>query len=157
MANVSHIPEKYFAKVSEWIADRKTADDIQVLLLETYGVSVSTYSVARLCTKLRRERQAIARGILTENIQQSAAEDLETMGKMLKSLERSYWKAVEKDDIALSLKISAELNKWNQRRMELSGISQDEQSQTAAINDDNSEEIKKELMDKLHLVKSKAG
>ena len=144
MARLSNIPERFHQNIADMLADGKSASHILVFL-EGQGIKTSLTAIHMLSRKIRMQRQEAAKAAYAEAVEKTAAHDLLTMEKVISSLEKKYLAAIEKDDHKLYLSIASELNKWNQRRIELSGITKE----THSTNDEDLEDSKDEFISNL--------
>ena len=142
MARLPKIPPKLHGAVMNFIAEGLPAAQIREKLAQEYNIEVSDSSMDRLIRKLRTQYQASAQTKLARAAEKAAMTDLDIMENVINDLYRRYQAAT--DDKTATI-LAAELNKWNERRIKLSGIDKEDQI-------DNTD-AKEELMEQLEFAK----
>ena len=142
MAKYKSIPDTMRKDIADWEEQAYTVQTIQKLLSDR-DIHVSIPTVYRYTREIRLQRQEAAKATFALEVQKTATKDLRTMANVIEKLELAFDRAISKNNVELSLKISNELNKWNGRRMELSGISKD----TAQLIDTNPNSYQEDYID----------
>ncbi len=151
MSRLPSIPDKLHPYVANLVSEGLSASQIKAKLEADHQLVTGLTAVTRLAKKIRLERQEAAKAAYAEEVSRTAGHDLRTMDKVITNLERTFMRAVEADDTEKYLKIAAELNKWNARRIELSGISRE----TLNVNEndqDDEEELREEILKKTSIL-----
>lgn len=143
MSQIPAIPEKHYPQISLWLADGLSGAKIKKRLLDEFQLEVSDKAIYTVINKIKKDRQQIAQVVLTKEIEKTAAIDLHQMNEVINTLFTKFTISSKTEEIDKTLKIAAELNKWNSRRMELTGINKIDER------DPDLEEGKNELLKKL--------
>lgn len=141
------IPPSHYSFVLDCIAKGLNRSEIKRMLSDDHGIDVSESGVQRLMVRLRKEFQQVAQITLAQGSQETASNDLEILNTVVSSLYEKYKKALYKDNPKVYLSIASELNKWNERRIKLSGIEKEDTHDTISA--------KEELLDQLEYTKEK--
>jgi hypothetical protein len=150
MSRLKLIPDIHRDEVQLWEESGYSASTIAELLLQKHNITVSIPTVYRYTRQIRLQRQEAAKNTFAIEVQKTASKDLKTMANLIDKLESAFDKAVANDEVELSLKISSELNKWNARRMELSGIGKDNSTLTETNDADDFQDMYIEGLSKVN-------
>lgn len=142
MANTSAIAPKYHNEILNLVSEGIPVVKITSMLNEKYQTNFNYDAVNRVVVKLRKEYQEIAKAKLVQGVEATATADLHILDTVITTLFEQYQSLIEENNIDQALKVSSELNKWNARRIELSGINK---SDVPISNDDAKEEILEQL------------
>lgn len=122
MANLQKIPPTYHNEILNMIGENMTTEAIREKLNTTYNTNFTSSSVYNTTRKLRQQYQELAKQKLSIGIAESATQDLHIMSSVITDLFIAFKAAIAGDELSNALQISNELNKWNARRISLSGI-----------------------------------
>jgi hypothetical protein len=148
------IPDIHRSEVIQWEENGYTAQTMQQLLAEKHNIVIGIATMYRYIREIRIQRQEAAKNTFAIEVQKTASKDLKTMAKLIDKLETAFDKAIAADNVELSLKISAQLNIWHSRRMELSGIGKDNSTLTETNDADDFQDIYIEGLTKVNKITS---